>query len=384
MKPWQHGYALDELRALRQLFNRYEPFSFGRFAIPDEAQIALALHQQEAALLYADGKPAGMMIGKIAQRDSIRRDFVGRGFRVKQGDFCIDHLTYVGDLPPSVVQEYLLIYAGNRSIWATIHAEDRDRIRLMEHLGFVVVGSKIAAGSEIYSILLRSNRPAIRLPEPLDPAHRPSLAQLSPAWITPGEVASIISEIETSQAEWADHYSSYNLRKSWSAISLRGFSDDPSFIIKPAEMSRKWKAENPGMLAAEVRDTAMFNRFPTIRQLCSESGSRFQRIRLMRVRAGDGALSRHADIIDREAGPLPGQISRLHIPIISDPCCRFTAWNLSGEMLSHHLSPGSLWYLDTRKPHAVSNEGSTSDRIHLVLDAISDPILREAIARAEA
>jgi len=70
MKPWQHGYALDELRALRQLFNRYEPFSFGRFAIPDEAQIALALHQQEAALLYADGKPAGMMIGKIAQRDS--------------------------------------------------------------------------------------------------------------------------------------------------------------------------------------------------------------------------------------------------------------------------------------------------------------------------
>jgi hypothetical protein len=325
-----------------------------------------------------------MMIGKVAQRDSIRKDFVGRSLRVKQGDFVIEHLTYVGDLPPAVVQEYLLIYAGNRSIWATIHAEDRDRIRLMEHLGFVVAGSKIAAGSEIYSILLRSNRPAIRLPEPLDAAHRPSLARLSPAWITPEETASIISEIETSQAEWADHYSSYNVRKSWSAISLRGFSDDPSFIIKPAEMSRKWKAENPEMLAAEVRDTRMFERFPTVRRLATESGLRFQRIRLMRVRAGDGALSRHADIIDREAGPLPGQISRLHIPIISDPCCRFMAWNLSGEMLSHHLAPGSLWYLDTRKPHAVNNEGSTSDRIHLVLDAISDPILRDTIARAEA
>ena len=41
--------------------------------------------------------------------------------------------------------------------------------------------------------------------------------------------------------EFTNHYSNYNKDKSWSAISLRGYSPEWSFITKPAEMSKKWK-----------------------------------------------------------------------------------------------------------------------------------------------
>lgn len=380
MRPWQHGYPLDDLKRIRQLFDRYEPYSFGRFSIPNESQIALMLADKTGYLLVdSTGIPGGFMAAKIAKRNSVRKDFAGRSLVIREGDFQIQHLTYEDGVSQDIIESHLLQFAGNRSIWADIHAEDRPRIRLLERLGFQVVAGRVSASSEIYSILLRSNRPAMRLPGPMHPSHRASLEELSPAFITSQEIADICQQIE-SGVSWADHYSSYNMRHSWSAISLRGFSDDPAFIVKPAEMSKKWKEQNPELLDAEVRDTVVMAQFPTIVGICQRLGTRLQRVRLMRVRAGDGALSRHADITDREAGPMPGQIARLHIPIVSDPSCRFMSWDLSGEMRSRHLNEGSLWYLDTRKPHAVSNEGSPRDRIHLVIDAVCDETVTGAIA----
>ena len=380
MRPWQHGYPLDDYKRIRQLFDRYEPYSFGRFSIPNESQIALMLADKTGYLLVdSTGIPGGFMAAKIAKRNSVRKDFAGRSLVIREGDFQIQHLTYEDGVSQDIVESHLLQFAGNRSIWADIHAEDRPRIRLLERLGFQVVAGRVSASSEIYSILLRSNRPAMRLPGPMHPSQRASLEELSPAFITSQEIADICQQIE-SGVSWADHYSSYNMRHSWSAISLRGFSDDPAFIVKPAEMSKKWREQNPELLDAEVRDTVVMAQFPTIVGICQRLGTRLQRVRLMRVRAGDGALSRHADITDREAGPMPGQIARLHIPIVSDPSCRFMSWDLSGEMRSRHLNEGSLWYLDTRKPHAVSNEGSPRDRIHLVIDAVCDETVTGAIA----
>lgn len=42
---------------------------------------------------------------------------------------------------------------------------------------------------------------------------------------------------------------------------------------------------------------------------------------------------------------------------------------------------GSLVYLDQRKPHAVRNDGA-AERIHLVIDTVSTPELRQQIANA--
>jgi len=39
---------------------------------------------------------------------------------------------------------------------------------------------------------------------------------------------------------------------------------------------------------------------------------------------------------------------------------------------------GECWVLDTRKPHTVINEGD-EDRIHLVVDVVTDKNLKETI-----
>jgi hypothetical protein len=382
---WQRGFDLDRLRQLKALFARYKPYAFGRFSMPNEAAIAEMLDKNSVSLLMAgDDDPRGVAISRIATRDSVRSDFAGRQFKIKKGDVVFLHLTWVGEIEDQSVEDLLAI-AGNRSCWAEIHSEDRPRIQALQRRGFEAVGSRIAASSEMTTIMLRSNRPALRLPAPLAAHDQATLTQLSKRAITDEEIAQILSEIAAHQPEWANHYSSYNEGKSWSAISLRGFSPDPAFIIKPSEMSKKWKQENAALLAAPVVSTPAWQALPTIREVLARLGmseGETQRVRLMRVRAGDGRLTRHADITDPEAGASVGSIARLHIPIVSDPTCRFHAWGLDGSEMTAHLPTGSLWYLDTRKPHAVSNIGSPNDRIHLVIDAIVSPALSSWIAEA--
>lgn len=382
---WSRGYDLERLRQIRALFARYEPYSFGRFSLPNEAAIAQMLDEEQISFLMLDEtEPLGIAISHIASRDSYRTDFAGRRFRIMKGDAVFSHITWQGEIPDQSVEDLIAI-AGNRSAWAQIHTEDRPRIQALQRRGFEAVGSRISASSEMLSIMLRSNRPGLRLPGPLQPQDQATLTQLSSSCVAPDEISQIMSEIAALQPQWANHYSSYNEAKSWSAISLRGFSDDPAFIIKPSEMSRKWKQENAEMLSAPVRSTIAWESLPSIVALLARLGiteENSQRIRLMRVRAGDGRLSRHADITDPEAGASAGSVARLHIPLVSDPTCRFHAWGLDGSEMTAHLRTGSLWYLDTRKPHAVSNIGAPNDRIHLVADAIVDARLASWIAEA--
>ena len=82
---------------------------------------------------------------------------------------------------------------------------------------------------------------------------------------------------------------------------------------------------------------------------------------------------------DKEAGATIGKIARLHIPIQTNPETRFMAWHLNGRQVQEHLDTGSLWYLDTRKPHAVSNQNGAQDRIHLVIDAVVNEALQDWI-----
>lgn len=100
----------------------------------------------------------------------------------------------------------------------------------------------------------------------------------------------------------------------------------------------------------------------------------------MRLAPGGGELTRHADIIDPEAGTKDGRLVRLHIPIQTHPACMFRAWTLRGEEGARHFPESSICYIDTRKPHAVVNGGPV-DRIHLVVDAYSSAELRARIAK---
>lgn len=382
---WQQGIPLDRLTAITSLFDRCKPFSFGRFGVPNEAEIAQTIVQGEGYELFNPDKTKliGFIVGKQARRNSIKSTFATGQLFINQHDFVIKHITFAEILPDKLLDDWLQAL-NNPSIWIETHTEDLEKLTQLKRLGFQELGTKVSASSELKSVLFRGRNHGQRSNKLLATAEQATLERLSPTFASSEIIAQIKLELQTYVSNsvdkgWADHYSSYNIRKSWSAISLKGFTDDPHFIIKPAEMSKKWKQENASLLNNQIRNTPAFTAFPSVKTLLDLLGCETQRIRFMKVRAADGGLSRHADITDKEAGATLRKIARLHIPIQTNPETLFRAWQLDGTQLSKHLETGSLWYLDTRKPHAVSNLNGSQDRIHLVIDAVVNAELQDWI-----
>ena len=73
----------------------------------------------------------------------------------------------------------------------------------------------------------------------------------------------IKQRLDVMDYEFTNHYSNYNKGKSWSAISLRGYTPEWSFITKPAEMSKKWKEENKDT-EFKLQDTELRKMFPEV------------------------------------------------------------------------------------------------------------------------
>ena len=385
LEAWQQGIPLDRLRNIRGLFNRYKPYAFGRFGMPNEAEIAQMLTDDEAYELFGDDGTTvvAFMSGKTAKRNSIKQCFGDVELYVSKDDFQIKHLTFNSLISDSTLSEWLQQIKAS-TIWIETHAEDTEKLQQLERVGFKRLGSKVSASSELKSILIKTDNHMVRTNHPMSLLDKATLEKLTPTFVDAEMLQELRSDLENYVAKptnhgWADHYSSYNLRKSWSAISLKGFTNDPEFIIKPAEMSKKWKENNAALMHNEVRPTEAWDSFPSVHRILQLLGCETQRVRLMRVRASDGGLSRHADITDKEAGATIGKIARLHIPIQTNPETRFMAWHLNGRQVQEHLDTGSLWYLDTRKPHAVSNQNGAQDRIHLVIDAVVNEALQDWI-----
>ena len=380
---WQQGISIERLQAITNLFQRYKPFAFGRFGIPNEAEIASALTQNIGFELFdkTTSKLVAFTICKQAKRNSTKSMFASSQLHIQQHDLIINHLTYTDLLPDETLDSWLQSF-NSPSVWIETHTEDKPKLEQLIRLNFKEQGTKVSASSELKTILFRGEKRYPNTFEPLPLIDQATLERLTSEFATSQIISQIKTELqnyESNNEGWADHYSSYNQRKSWSAISLKGYTDDPHFIIKPSEMSKKWKEENPLLLNECVRNTPAFASFPTVQTLLNLLGCETQRIRFMRVRATDGGLSRHADITDKEAGATIGKIARLHIPIQTNPECIFQAWQLNGEPLHKHLETGSLWYLDTRKPHAVSNRNGSLNRVHLVIDAVVNPHLHDWI-----
>lgn len=372
---WQHGYDLQYLKSIGALFDRQRSETLGRHETPNEAVIATALHERRC--LVIGEIPAAVCTYRILSRDVERIDFTGRRVATaRAGDCIIDHIATADPITTQILDR-LCSVAGNRSIWLRPLSHQTDIIDAAHTLGFTHVMTQIAASSDIRQLMVRTHRLDDRRPSSdIDAADLATLTQIGEI-----DIADLTAMcIEVSQmSNWADHYSQYNLRKSWSAISLQGYSTDPTDIIKPSDMSQSWKKANEMRLIDTITETTAAQHTPHIMRVVRSLGWRTERIRLMRLRATDGGLSRHADIVDRDAGTADGHIARLHIPLQTSPACTFLGWQADGTQIEHHLMTGSLWYLDIRKPHAVTNVGSTIDRIHLVIDIRSDERLRAAL-----
>lgn len=323
--------------------------------------------------IWRDGRLAGaLVIARVVSRQAIR-DFSGAiRTETERGDLFVNRLACRPGDEHRMVDALRKVGSSSRRLWFRIWQEHHSDRRILDALGGQWVCTKILSGSELVGIWCvgrSANICAIPRSETW------TLRRLS---IRPVEVEKARAAVLEQYSAFATHYSSkYNISNSWSAFSLRSYGGAADFIMKPTEMPKEWKMRNPEKLLWELEDTSSRRILPQFEPLIDLVPGEKHRIRIMRLAAG-GSIGRHSDVIDRETGTVDGKTLRIHLPIATNAKVRFTSWDVFGKRKSVHMKEGELWYVDTRKPHKVDNQGET-DRLHLVMDVVSCPELLAAI-----
>jgi Aspartyl/Asparaginyl beta-hydroxylase len=349
-------------------------YSAGAFAVPTASELT---PENCSGFNFRGSGPNNTGGGRVVfahhrlTRDSKRKDFTGRTYNIPAGANVITHFARTRGAPLPDISGFDAIFA---------YREDRELSGQLIGAGRHPLFHRITAASEIITCWGRGEYPALPL------AHHDRATALplpgGRVWERPNVL------LEARQvSQWDDDFPYYS-DGSWSAVSLRGFYDDPRKGVKPSEMPKTWKAAHLEDLALECHWTALGERMPATRalvdSLCSAYGWKgLERVRLLKM-AGRASLSgtaiaaklsRHTDIGDKAAGLQDGQIARFHIPLVTHPEVKMTIWDLDGRKTDYHLPTFSCWYLDARKPHAVTNP-SGQDRVHLVVDVVADQGLR--------
>jgi hypothetical protein len=389
LPAWQRGYQLDYLRSWTNVFRASdEGFVLGAFTGFKERDVAAALETGTlAARDHPEVGPVAALVRREVRQQRGIKDFTGQvRARMEPGDVAVSRL---GCLPGYEEDARALLAAvaheeipSRGAMFISIWQESEQHRRILERLPFSLVAVKIPASSELLGIyaLVRARSGRQVESEPLPEPETWGLRRLN-LEVPADLLAAALGDLERAPA-FADHYSSYNKGHSWRSLSLRGFSDDPGFIIKPAEMSKGWRAKHPEALREGCRDTALMRELPAVAELASLVPGEHQRVRLMLLEPGGGELTRHADITDLEAGTGHRKLLRIHLPLVTNPSVQFCSWTLEGEQYARWMQAGEAWYLDTRKPHTAIN-GGESPRVHLVVDAYSSPELLALLEAGE-
>lgn len=376
MKAWQHGYELDELRPVAALFKQHDAgMIHGAFGAFKENAVAAELASGELKVGRAGGAPVAAFLGGHSPRARTFKDFRGEATKLPP---C-NSVRRLACAPGYEGALLALLEDASPGLALEVWQEHPVERALAAALGLRLAAVKISAASEMRGLWLDS---ALANGDPgYDPVEELALGTL-PIDVQ-AEAAALLAEVEASELSWQQHYSGYNKRGSWSALSLRGYSDDPAFVIKPAEMAKSWREQNAELRDAGLRDTPLRAQLPAVEPLLAKLPlGELHRVRLMQLTPGGGELLRHADITDREAGVADGRVARLHVPLRTNEGVVFHGWGLAGERQRLHMAQGSCCYLDMRKPHTAVNEGALP-RIHLVVDGEATAETRAALDAAE-
>lgn len=347
----------DAARFLAHYSKRY---CAGAFATPSAAELA-----KRGRVLDWRGSEGERTVAVVAEltRPTRRRDFTGSGFTVGPGP-VITHLARTERGPVPDLDAFAQVFA---------YAEDRDLARRLEGQGRERQATAISTASEIITCWGRrgSARPYSRA----DAATVVATTLELPERLR----APVLSAIEA-EVGWSDDFPYYS-DGTWGSVNLAGYQpDDETWGIKPSEMPRSWQAEHPEALDYRVGWTAAAERHRVLSEWVQGVGwwHQTERVRLLRMAGRDGRggkLGRHCDIGDRAAGTRDGQVVRFHVPLVSHPAVKMHVWELDGIARDVHLQPWRCYYLDARKPHAVTNP-TAIDRVHLVVDVIADEAVR--------
>lgn len=369
MKSWQNGYELDELKRVAEIWKPHRDRCITPFGDMRQRMVAGLLASDQIVL-----SEGCSYVKKVAKSDQAIKIYSSRSDSIlaykSKGDVEILY-PIIND--PKAFREHLSAIESNKWLICLEHfASD------MAQYGFERVGSKYTSFGDCFAVLYMGGTDSgdlfgiISGPNVLykDPLERVGAFQLKDYSFDVSALAEKVAGFK-----FADHYSNYN-DGGWSALSLRGYSSDPLFITKPAEMNDKWKKENEGK-EFYLQDTSVYGTyFSEVREMVSALPSaEIHRVRIMRLSAGK-VIGQHTDLVDPDVGVRLDQVPRFHIPIITDDC-HFDVWDMEGKK-THTMRAGELWYLDTRKPHQVRNNGG--DRYHLVFDLKIDDDLRSIMS----
>ena len=369
MKPWQHGYELDFLNSIVDFYSEYNSYSLSPFSQIKKNNIAELLHKGTLNVLRDQyGKTNAILNiaeSKVKSDISLHGD-VKIGTKLK-GDLVITNIAGESHVIENVLDSI------HSDTWVYVWAEDKRLNEILSKIGYQKINPKITTFGEIYNIFYRGKHRFHPQPKKADLLSIKKVCDVN---------AHLIKQIEkklTFLPEFTNHYSNYNKGKSWSALSLRGYSSDPSFITKPSEMNDKWKEENSQQVFL-MQDTALYDMFPEVRELLKSFDSEIHRIRFMKLSPGGGELQRHTDQVDSDSGGSIGKLARLHFPIKTNSDVKFTVWNLNAEPETVNMNVGECWFLDTRKPHKAIN-GGNEERIHLVVDVLVNEQIEEMLCK---
>ena len=159
--------------------------------------------------------------------------------------------------------------------------------------------------------------------------------------------------------DWTLHFVPQNFEGDWSALPLRA----PASATHPIQMIYSPPGET------DFVDTPALAATPYLRAVIASFLCPVRCVRLMRLTPGS-VIKEHRDA---DLSPEHGW-ARIHIPITTNPDVEFL---LNGTPVT--MAPGEAWYLRLMDTHSVVNRG-TSDRVHLVIDAIVDDWLGEMLA----
>jgi hypothetical protein len=161
----------------------------------------------------------------------------------------------------------------------------------------------------------------------------------------------------------------YNAKGNWDAVSIRGYSDDISNILKPGVLESNVE-EQP------LRWTHLYEQpeLLSIKEILTFIPAEFERVRIMRLKSGT-RISKHTDKVDKSIKD--GKIVRLHVPLKTNSNVTFTLWE-GNNSNTYNLETGKYYYVDVSKPHAVDNSADF-DRLHLVIDCFNNPKLENLL-----
>ena len=168
----------------------------------------------------------------------------------------------------------------------------------------------------------------------------------------------------------------YTKGKDWTAISLYGYSPNPTDILKPGVLKSSVQIDEKLQWTSLKTATPLQPIFKLLQNLPCD----FERVRFMKLEAGK-IIGKHSDKIDKQIGFDDGDIIRIHVPIRTNSDVVFSLFESPRSKVAYeyNLKTGHYYYTDVTKPHAVRNM-SAVDRIHLVVDCYANDTLRTLIS----